>query len=604
MGNFATVTLPALPDRPLLTLTIQKVMLPDKLALYHSETTDTGPALSELIRIISSVNVETSVAVAVSVPRPFIESLPSGFKVELFAEFVQIGADDEAISTFERLGASYDPVAGIAYANIPPYAFTPIASVATHIIVGSYPKEEGAQPRSDITATNISPSSPVNANPNDAISLSADLEFSIPPPIFAPTVVTGTFGPRVHPVKGEPRFHFGVDLRANGVAVYPVLPGTVIKSGPQYTCDIWSVGKAGVTSFCKEGFGHRVVIDHSSKLTSVYAHLKLTSVYAHLEPTGLPTKGTEVDQLTRIGVADSTGELKGPHLHLEYRLDSMAVDPTLFIGVPNESAYLSGLSVIALVDGKAIESTRRPVNAARFGYRSSLDLAPLGLAPGSNNRLSLVVQNAGLEPGLGVELKGITLTIKSGAVVLKNYTSVATERIAQMVGQDKVILAELLQIQGCTESMTVEDCFAQNTGVATDTVITSPGDITGEGIPVMRLNGGPLEAPLKLVLNAVGSVNISGGVPWLFPGAGLVITAGGSVNASAESIAWNCNPDPQCPAWNTVHSHVTINASGPINFTASMSTFSVGRGPPIDITCSGPGPNNVQNLTGGTTSGC
>jgi hypothetical protein len=183
----------------------------------------------------------------------------------------------------------------------------------------------------------------------------------------------------------------------------------------------------------------------------------------------------------------------------------------------------------------------------------------------------------------------LTFTIKPGAVVLRNYGSDLTERIAQMVGQDKVILAELLQIPGCTESMTVGDCFAQYTGGATDAVINAPGDIIGEGIPVMRIAGGPQQGNLaKLILNAAGDVNIQGGFPWLRPGTGLAITAGGSVDAAADSITWNCNEDdPQCRAGNAVHSSVTISANGPIKF---MADFGVDRGPPIDITCSGPGP--------------
>lgn len=158
-----------------------------------------------------------------------------------------------------------------------------------------------------------------------------------------------------------------------------------------------------------------------------------------------------------------------------------------------------------------------------------------------------------------------------------------------MVGQDKVILAELLQIPGCTESMTVEDCFAQYTGGATDAVINAPGDIIGEGIPVMRIAGGPQQGNLaKLILNAAEDVNIQDGSPWLRPSIGLAITAGGSVDAAADSITWNCNEDdPQCRAGNAVHSSVTISANGPIKF---MADFGVDRGPPIDITCSGPGP--------------
>jgi hypothetical protein len=121
----------------------------------------------------------------------------------------------------------------------------------------------------------------------------------------------------------------------------------------------------------------------------------------------------------------------------------------------------------------------------------------------------------------------------------------------------------------------------------------------------MRIMGGPLGYKASLILNAVGNINISNGYPWLRPGTGLKITAGGSVNVIAETITWNCGLDPQCATWNSVHSSVVINANGPITFTARYSIDShVDPGPPIDITCFGPGPNNIQNLTGGIVSGC
>lgn len=399
LENFATVKLGEDPLRPNLTLTLQKFVSAHKMALYQGETMGAGPAHSELLRITSSEILNHSVGVVIQVPRVFVSSLPQGYEVELFAEFTQHGADGEVIATFEALGTSYDPVRSIAYANLPKYAFTWTNSVTTSIIVGSYQKA----PTTQITGTNTVPSQDVHAAPNDVVPLSADLSFSIPPqignPLHAAMNVTSNFGPRSHPVTGEWTFHSGVDLGTNSQPVYPVMEGTVTASGPQTPCTL-------VNGICMTGFGHRVRIAHEDGYTSVYAHL---------QPQGLPAIGTQVTTNTRIGTSDTTGTATGDHLHLEYRIDRYRVDPMLFIGQQDANGYLDDLSVIALVNGDAIEVTRREVsgtqvtnNLALFQYQAQLDLVPLQLSVGSTNQLSIVVQNAN---GTSVNIANIPLII-------------------------------------------------------------------------------------------------------------------------------------------------------------------------------------------------
>lgn len=121
LDDFAKVTLPELPARPELLLKVQKIESPAKLQLYYGESGplfDAGPALPEIIKVYLSKTIETNVAIAVRVPQSFVDSLSSDLQVELYAEFVQIGANDEVIATFDPLGTSYDAVQGMAYANI------------------------------------------------------------------------------------------------------------------------------------------------------------------------------------------------------------------------------------------------------------------------------------------------------------------------------------------------------------------------------------------------------------------------------------------------------------------------------------------------------
>jgi hypothetical protein len=106
------------------------------------------------------------------------------------------------------------------------------------------------------------------------------------------------FGPR-----GD-RFHSGVD--------YPAPPGTPVVAAGDGT--VIAVG-----SFV--GYGNLVVVQHSSGVTTLYAHLSKILV----EQDGRVTRGTPV------GLVGSTGESTGPHLHFEVRVRDAAVDPATAI---------------------------------------------------------------------------------------------------------------------------------------------------------------------------------------------------------------------------------------------------------------------------------
>lgn len=57
------------------------------------------------------------------------------------------------------------------------------------------------------------------------------------------------------------------------------------------------------------GYGKSVVIDHGNGEDSLYAHLSAVSV----------SVGQRIDQGVQIGNVGSTGNVTGPHLHLEVR---------------------------------------------------------------------------------------------------------------------------------------------------------------------------------------------------------------------------------------------------------------------------------------------
>jgi murein DD-endopeptidase MepM/ murein hydrolase activator NlpD len=113
-------------------------------------------------------------------------------------------------------------------------------------------------------------------------------------PVEAP--VGNHFGPR------GTRFHAGIDLLAPaGTAVRAAAPGRVAYAGRI----------AG-------GWGTLVVVAHTRRVRTMYAHLSAVAVDV----------GERVRTGSPIGKVGATGNATGPHLHFEVRLGAAAVDPS------------------------------------------------------------------------------------------------------------------------------------------------------------------------------------------------------------------------------------------------------------------------------------
>lgn len=111
------------------------------------------------------------------------------------------------------------------------------------------------------------------------------------------------FGPRKK-VDGQWGFHHGLDLPApKGTPVYAAAPGV-----------IWAVSRS------PNGYGNEVVIYHSKKYKTRYAHLD----------TILVTKGQEITQDHCIGRVGATGTVRGKkpyHLHFEVMVFGKKINP-------------------------------------------------------------------------------------------------------------------------------------------------------------------------------------------------------------------------------------------------------------------------------------
>ncbi|MBF0342174.1 MAG: peptidoglycan DD-metalloendopeptidase family protein [Magnetococcales bacterium] len=107
---------------------------------------------------------------------------------------------------------------------------------------------------------------------------------------------------RLHPILGYNRAHKGVD--------YAAPTGTPVRAAGEGVVDY-----VGFYS----GYGNMIVIRHSPKFSTAYAHL-------HSFSSGL-RQGERVRQGEVIGRVGATGTATGPHLHYEVRINDQQVNP-------------------------------------------------------------------------------------------------------------------------------------------------------------------------------------------------------------------------------------------------------------------------------------
>lgn len=112
------------------------------------------------------------------------------------------------------------------------------------------------------------------------------------------------FATRLHPIFNTQQAHLGVDYAApTGTPAMSVGDGVVIFAGNQ------------------GGYGNVVEVRHGNGHSTLYAHLSRIHV----------RNGQTVQKGQAIGAVGSTGWSTGPHLHFEFRVNGIHVDPQKII---------------------------------------------------------------------------------------------------------------------------------------------------------------------------------------------------------------------------------------------------------------------------------
>lgn len=112
--------------------------------------------------------------------------------------------------------------------------------------------------------------------------------------------------------------HNGIDIKCNKMPLFPCEPGVV--SRVQY----WDGRTTSVKSM--QSYGNMVEVTHEDCNRKA-----LVTRYAHLSSI-LVKPGDRVNYGEQIGTTGATGNVTGPHLHLEVILNGRRTNPMLWLG--------------------------------------------------------------------------------------------------------------------------------------------------------------------------------------------------------------------------------------------------------------------------------
>lgn len=122
------------------------------------------------------------------------------------------------------------------------------------------------------------------------------------------TSVTSEFGMRDHPIDGEYKMHYGIDLAADSITNKPVIAA---RGGTAYV------------SYGTAGGGFMVTINHADNYSTTYMHMTHYAI-----KNGVSVKAGQV-----IGYVGSTGGSTGSHLHYQVSHNGAPTNPRPYLGL-------------------------------------------------------------------------------------------------------------------------------------------------------------------------------------------------------------------------------------------------------------------------------
>ena len=163
------------------------------------------------------------------------------------------------------------------------------------------PEEQAAPVRAEVSTLAYVLYSDKNL-PEDVSLEQAILDFDYCTPVCG--TLSSPFGYREHPVEGEERFHYGVDLAADtGTAVSCFADGTVT-----------AVGESS-------SYGKYCIVTHAGGYATLYAHCSRITA----------SSGAEVARGQKIAEVGETGIATGPHLHFELHENGVYLNPIYYV---------------------------------------------------------------------------------------------------------------------------------------------------------------------------------------------------------------------------------------------------------------------------------
>lgn len=138
--------------------------------------------------------------------------------------------------------------------------------------------------------------------PEDVFLTQRILGFAYAAPVTGE--ITSGFGYRAHPVDGEERFHYGVDMDAE--------KGDVIRA--------FADGQVTAVGESSE-LGKYVTIRHDNNYSTLYAHCRCITA----------SSGQTVQMGDPVAEVGDTGQTTGAHLHFELYQDTVCLNPIYYV---------------------------------------------------------------------------------------------------------------------------------------------------------------------------------------------------------------------------------------------------------------------------------